>query len=70
MATTWLQVLLATSIHRVGNSLLCPLAIGYLRQPGSPCQYSYNQMGVSTPSFISYVVSNNERQLLARADTL
>ena len=51
MAATWLQVLLAMSINRAGNSLPCGMAMGCLRRPENPCQPLYNQMGVSTPSF-------------------
>ena len=52
MATTWLQVLHATSINRAGNSLPCGTGMGYVRQPGSPCPPLYSQMGVSTLSFV------------------
>ena len=48
MGTMWLQVLLATSINRDGNSLPCGMAMGYLRRPGNPCPPLYSQMGVST----------------------
>ena len=51
MATTWLQLLLATSINRAGNSLPCGIAMGYLRRPGNPCLPFYSQTGVSAPSF-------------------
>ena len=51
MATTWLQVLLATSINRAGNPLPSGMGNGYLRRPGNPCPPLYSQMGVSGPSF-------------------
>ena len=51
MATTWLQVLLATTINRAEKSLPCGMAMDYLRQPENPCPPLYSQMGVSTPSF-------------------
>ena len=53
MATTWLQVLHATSISRSGTSQPYGMAMGYLRRPGNPCPPLYSQMGVSTPSFAS-----------------
>ena len=70
MATTWLQVLLATSINRDERSLPCGMATGYLRRPGNPCPPLHTQMGVSTPIFRSYLVENSEGQLLTRAETL
>ena len=44
--------------------------MGYLRRPGNLCQPSYNQIGSITPIFCSYLVENNERQLLTRGETL
>ena len=51
MATTWLQVLRATSINRARNSQAFGMAMGYLRRPGNPCPPLYSQMGVSAPFF-------------------
>ena len=68
MALTWLQVLLATSVNRAGGSLPCGLAMGYLRRPGNPCPPLNNQ-GMD-PIFRSYLVENNEGQLLSDAETL
>ena len=45
-------VLHGTSINRAGISLPCGTDMGYLRQPGSPCQPLYSRMGVSIPSFV------------------
>ena len=42
-ATTWLQVLLATMINRVQNSLPCEMPLGCLRQAESKCQPLYSQ---------------------------
>ena len=70
MATTWLQVFLATSIDRAGNSQPCGMAMGYLRRPGNPCPPSYSQKGGINPIFRSYLVGNNKGQLLTRAETL
>ena len=44
--------------------------MGCPRRPGNLCQPSYNQMGVSTPIFRTYLVENNEGQLLTRAETM
>ena len=52
MATTWLQVLLATSINRAATT-------AFIQSDGS-----------INPFFRSYLVENNEGQLLNRAGTL
>ena len=52
MAITRLQVLHAMNTNRAGNSLPCGMAMGYRRQPGSRCQPLYNQVAVSSPSFV------------------
>ena len=44
--------------------------MGYRRRPGNLCLPFYRQIGISTPFFCSYLVENNEGQLLTCAETL
>ena len=50
-------------LEKAGNPDEADGLEGYLRQPGSPCQ-------LFNPIFPSYLVDNNEGQLLTRAETL
>ena len=70
MVTTWLQVLLATSINRAGNSLPCGMAMGCLRRPWQPMSAFIQPDGSINPIFRTYLVENNEGQLLTRAETM
>ena len=53
MATTSLQVLLATSINRVGNFLTLWNGYGLSEATWEPMSAFVTQMGLSTPSFVS-----------------
>ena len=70
MATTWLQVLLATSINRVGNFLTLWNGYGLSEATWEPMSAFVQPDGTINPFFRFYLVENNEGQLLTRAETL
>ena len=70
MVTTWLQVLLATSINRAGNSF--PMWDGYGLSEATlvPMSAFIQPDGSINPIFRTYLVENNEGQLPTRAETM
>ena len=70
MVTTWLQVLLATSINRAGNLLTLWDGYGLSEATWEPMSAFIQPDGSINPIFRTYLVENNERQLLTRAETM
>ena len=69
--TTWLQVLLTTSINRAGSYFLTLWdGYGLSEATWEPMSAFIQPDGSINPIFGSYLVENNERQLLTRAETL
>ena len=70
MATTWLQVLPATSRKKGWKILTLRDGYGSSVATWEPMSAFVQPDGLINPMFCSYLVENNEGQLLTRADTL
>ena len=70
MATTWLQVLHATSISRARKFLTLWDGYGLSEATWEPMSAFIHPDGSINPISRSYLVQNNEGQLLTRAETL
>ena len=70
MVTTWLQVLLATSINRAEKFLTLWDGYGLSEATWEPMSAFIQPGGSINPIFRSYLVENNKGQLLTRAETL
>ena len=70
MVTTWVQVLLATSINRAGNFLTLWDGYGLPEATWEPMSAFIQPDRSINPILRSYLVEQNKGQLLTRAETL
>ena len=70
MATTWLQIFLATSINRAGGFCTLWDSYGLSEATWEPMSAFIQPDGSINPSLPSHLVENSEGQLLTRAETL
>ena len=70
MVTTWLQVLLARSINRARKFLTLWDGYGLSEATWEPMSAFIQPEGSINPIFRTYLVENNEGQLLTRAETM
>ena len=70
MVTTWLQVLLATGMNRAVKLLTLWDGLGLSQATWEPMSAFIQPDGSINPIFCTYLVENNEGQLLTRAETM